>query len=481
MKFHAIVGLLLACAGFALTASAQSSFTYQGRVTDSGAPMNGTANLQLSLWKDAVSNNIADRIGNIQSLSGVSISNGVFTVVANSLAEFGVNPFNGDPRWLQISVNGVPILPRQPLLATPYASGLASGGGAINNSATTRTLSLINLSTSDSASGASTLYVQKGSPSTVAAPVYGSGAMRIETASGSGLISFSSANSGSAVVAGTNAFGASGLTAFSQGNTGYGVFSTASGSSSAAVYAWATGGSSSALIGLVDGPNSYGIYARSYHPTSWAGWFDGPTQIQVASGQTLEFRFDQFVPMINVNNPGPNAGHMRLRNALEIWPSLDTARAGFLDVRNTAGAQTITLNGANGNIFATGTITPSSRKLKENIAPIADALEKLLRIQGVRYDWIPPESAKRGGKLHDIGFIAENVDEQFPEMVARDESGAVIGMDYARMSAVTVEAIKQLRANFEVELTKRDRENAELRARLEKLEKLLAPASSNCP
>ena len=39
---------------------------------------------------------------------------------------------------------------------------------------------------------------------------------------------------------------------------------------------------------------------------------------------------------------------MRFRNALEIWPSDNGARAGYLDVRGTNGATTIQLNGANG-------------------------------------------------------------------------------------------------------------------------------------
>lgn len=483
MKMYAILAAALTCAALASSASAQinSAFTYQGRLTNAGVPMNGTVNLQLSLWKDPVSNNALDRLGIVQVINSVPISNGLFTVSANSLSEFGTNPFNGESRWLQVAILGVPILPRQQLLATPYASGLAAGGGSQNNSTFTRTLSLTNFSTSNDASNACTLYVQKGQPSGIVAPYYGSGAIRIETSSTSGLISMTSAINARGVVGGANAGGGTGVLGFAEGESGYGVYGTCSGSFSRGTIGWAKGNSSTGVSALAEGDDSYGLVATAYGERSWAGLFDGRVDIRVATGQTLEFRFDQFVPMINVNNPGGNAGHMRLRNALEIWPSLDGARAGFLDIRNTSGAPTIVLNGTNGNISATGTITPSSRKLKEKIAPIADALEKLLLIDGVRYDWTPDESAKRGGKLHDIGFIAENVNEQFPEVVARDESGAVIGMDYARMSAVTVEAIKQLRANFDAELSKRDQENAQLRARLEKLEKLLAAESAKQP
>src|SRR5262249_53759387 len=35
--------------------------------------------------------------------------------------ELGATAFNGDSRWLDITVNGTPLSPRQPMTATPYA------------------------------------------------------------------------------------------------------------------------------------------------------------------------------------------------------------------------------------------------------------------------------------------------------------------------------------------------------------------------
>lgn len=74
--------------------------------------------------------------------------------------------------------------------------------------------------------------------------------------------------------------------------------------------------------------------------------------VQVAAGQSLQFRQDGPVPGINVNTTGGLAGIMRLRNSVEIMPSDDATRAGKLDVRNTAGSPTITLDGASGNVSA---------------------------------------------------------------------------------------------------------------------------------
>jgi hypothetical protein len=129
-----------------------------------------------------------------------------------------------------------------------------------------------------------------------------------------------------------------------------------------------------------------------------------------------------------------------------------------------------------GNILASGTITPSSARLKENVVPMRDALERLAGLDAVRFDWTPDEARVRGF-AHDLGFIAEDVAGVFPEVAFHDDHGGVIGLDYSRMSAVAVAAIKQLKA----ENDRIRADNAELRSRLEKIEAMLgakaAPAS----
>ena len=70
---------------------------------------------------------------------------------------------------------------------------------------------------------------------------------------------------------------------------------------------------------------------------------------------------------------------------------------------------------------------------------ISNALDKVSRLQGVYYDW----KGDTGGK-HDIGFIAEDVGKVLPELVSWDADGEnASGMDYARVNALLVEAIKE--------------------------------------
>jgi hypothetical protein len=78
--------------------------------------------------------------------------------------------------------------------------------------------------------------------------------------------------------------------------------------------------------------------------------------LDIAVGVNRSFRFkNDVIPTLEIassNNNDALAGTMRLRNAIEIFPSSDGLRAGKLDVRNGAGIPTITLNGSTGIIQA---------------------------------------------------------------------------------------------------------------------------------
>src|SRR5262245_3819 len=141
--------LCIACCCISLAALAapvsavplSTGFTYQGQLNQGGTPFNGTANFRFSLW-DALAGGA--QIGASEIQAGITVTNGLFTVVLNGGGAFGSSAFTpGAARWLQIEVcadgscTGSPTLlsPRQALTATPFAQFSAapwqSNGGAL--------------------------------------------------------------------------------------------------------------------------------------------------------------------------------------------------------------------------------------------------------------------------------------------------------------------------------------------------------------
>lgn len=92
--------------------------------------------------------------------------------------------------------------------------------------------------------------------------------------------------------------------------------------------------------------------------------------------------------------------------------------------------------------------TTSDERLKENITPIENALTKIYNMRGVEFDW---SATSRKGQ-HDIGVIAQEVEDIIPEVVREKELS--VGefadnpqtfkvVDYDKLSAVLIEAIKE--------------------------------------
>src|SRR5437660_372466 len=99
------------------TALAQSTtFTYQGRLTDGDTPANGIYNMQFRIF-DTGTVRTGTQIGPTVTPPPVQVSAGSFSVQL----DFGSGVFTGPARYLDIVVNGTPLMPRQQITSTPYA------------------------------------------------------------------------------------------------------------------------------------------------------------------------------------------------------------------------------------------------------------------------------------------------------------------------------------------------------------------------
>lgn len=133
---------------------------------------------------------------------------------------------------------------------------------------------------------------------------------------------------------------------------------------------------------------------------------------------------------------------------------------GTLNVNGTNGSS-INLIGGSGDINISGVVNQSSdARLKKNVTTLTSGLSMVNRLRGVRYNW--KDESKPEAK---IGFIAQEVEEVLPELVKTREDGFK-GINYAEMTAVLVEAVKELSA--QVEALKA--ENSTLKAEATKVE-----------
>ena len=104
---------------------------------------------------------------------------------------------------------------------------------------------------------------------------------------------------------------------------------------------------------------------------------------------------------------------------------------------------------ASGNIRAEGNVvaySASDRKLKDNIKPIENALDKVCALNGYTFNWNDQQTIHEAGKA-DVGVIAQEVIEQFPEVCKERttaEGDTHLGVDYERLVPALIGAIREL-------------------------------------
>jgi trimeric autotransporter adhesin len=115
-----------------------TAFTYQGFLTDQGAPATGSNDLTFTLFTTSGGSSV---VGTSNVVNDLAISNGLFSTTL----DFGAGVFTGQDRWLQIAVRPgassgpyTNVTPRQRITPAPYAifagsssnlSGTVASGG----------------------------------------------------------------------------------------------------------------------------------------------------------------------------------------------------------------------------------------------------------------------------------------------------------------------------------------------------------------
>ena len=115
-------------------------------------------------------------------------------------------------------------------------------------------------------------------------------------------------------------------------------------------------------------------------------------------------------------------------------------------------------NATDGRIDASNDIvaySSSDERLKVNIKPIEGAIDKVLELNGVEYDWNPEFINSHGYSGHDIGIIAHEVQAIFPEAVRIGGHGYLM-VRYEKLIPLLIQAIKEQQAHIDLLMSKYD-------------------------
>ena len=108
-----------------------------------------------------------------------------------------------------------------------------------------------------------------------------------------------------------------------------------------------------------------------------------------------------------------------------------------------------------GTLYQNSSSTNSDSKMKENVVTLTNCLNKVSQLRGVEFDW-KDEYVREA--YHDVGLIAQEVESVIPEVVSQHEIGVgkkagtgetLKSVDYSRLTAVLIEAVKELKTQNE--------------------------------
>jgi hypothetical protein len=561
----ALAALILVATPLIYAADIGTAFSYQGQLKQDGAPANGNLDMEFRLFDAAT---LGNQVGNPVTLNGVAVLNGLFTVTLNAAGEFGPRGFNGERRWLQITVDGTTLTPRQTLTTVPYAATALSTVGLdahsldaadgdpadavfvdnvgnvgvgttsptaqldVNGAARTTTLEITGGSplvpslVGWGSNGNGQINVPVGTFIAVAAGAAHSLAIRSDGTlggwgyNGSGAINVP-LGTFTAVAAGYGhglAIRSDGTLA-GWGNNQLGQTDVPAGTFTAVAAGYSHGlairsdgtlaGWGNNQLGQTDVPagtftavaagNNYSLAIRTNG--TLAGWGNNDSgQITVPSGtftavaagafHSLAIRTNGTLVAWGCGAPydygqcnipsgtftavaagGYHSLAIRSDNTLVPWgcgapynlgqcnvPSgtFTAVAAGFyhsLAIPNDAPVLNPALRLHTDSALKPGSNTWtifSDRRLKKNIEPLSGALDRLLQLRGVTFQWLDP--ASQGGITGtQMGLIADEVSRAFPQWVGRDPKGYQT-LTVGGFEALTAEALRELRAEKDCEI-----------------------------
>ena len=265
---------------------------------------------------------------------------------------------------------------------------------------------------------------------------------------------------------GTTVAGASGVAANTYGGASkvpvftvdtYGRITSAANVNVAGVSTFSASGNTF-TIGTADGGSfSASIQANSVRiGTDVSGLGTGQTTLlasAAASGvAAATYGGGTAIPVLTVDTYGrvTSASNVSVVTGTTITDDTTTNATRYLTLTASSSGSISTANVSTTKLFfnpSTGLLTStdynssSDKRLKKNVKTVTGALATVDALRGVTFEW------KEGG-AKSIGMIAQEVQEVIPDVVTTDDNG-YMGIKYTNVIGVLVEAIKELKAEFE--------------------------------
>jgi hypothetical protein len=112
----------------------------------------------------------------------------------------------------------------------------------------------------------------------------------------------------------------------------------------------------------------------------------------------------------------------------------------------SVGTNYLCWNSTGGVVSRQTTCVSSSIQYKENVENLNYGLSELMQLRPVSFTYRPEHNPDTSRK---IGFIAEEMYQVIPEVVAYDDQGNIQGIDYQYLTSLNTRAIQQLAGKFD--------------------------------
>lgn len=431
--------------------------TYQGQLNDGGQPYNGTVDLAFQLYDQETGGNT---VGAEQEVDGVAVTGGLFQ------ADFFLpSTAYGDERWLEVTVDGEVLSPRQKVTAAPWAkqadraveaseaqnfrigfsnvTGSGSlGMGAFSNAGGTASFA----GGTGAIANNDNSFVWSGNPGTGGGTfeTTGDNQFLIRAPGGVGVNTDNPLAAFHVVADGTRA------ARFTRDDMD--------------VYIGVSTSEGAALRGVKSGAGGRGVHGSCLNSS-------GTCRALYANSNSADG-----YGIYSVGTAGSRNYFQRTVLTDEDVVIVD----GDLYYQHQPQAQSgdeacWIFNGD--NTYRLRRCGGSSARLKKKVEDLDIGFDLVRRMRPVGFVW------KESGRA-DIGLIAEEVAELDPRLAKFDEDGRPDGVDYRHLSALLIKALQEREtvvdnefARLDEEVRIRDAEIAELRAGLAEVRALAAGAA----